>query len=165
MASSCSPLVTAMLNTMADELERLPLADALAYTAACTDIECNAVMAKRSRQEGAGHWYMVTGLRNDFDQQDDVNAAIAYLVSRGLIERDEDGLVRALDERWPRHELSREVAAIRIATLRERDACTDVCRSVCEQDVRGGSDSYLEGRQMGATVCMNTILKRSDGAP
>jgi len=54
MASSCSPLVTAMLNTMADELERLPLADALAYTAACTDIECNAVMAKRSRQEGAG---------------------------------------------------------------------------------------------------------------
>jgi len=26
---------------MATELERMPLADALAYRAACTDIECN----------------------------------------------------------------------------------------------------------------------------
>lgn len=44
----------------------------------------------------------------------------------------------------------------------EREACAKVCDDVRNQDARGGNDSYLEGRQMGATVCMNTIRKRSN---
>jgi hypothetical protein len=44
----------------------------------------------------------------------------------------------------------------------EREACAKVCENVREQDARGGNDSYLEGRQMGATVCMNSIRMRSN---
>jgi len=83
---------------MADALERLPLADAVAYSAARSDIESYAVLEKWGHRTGAGNWYMVMGLRNDHGEQDDVNAAIAYLCSRGLIERDENGWVRVLDE-------------------------------------------------------------------
>ena len=48
------------------------------------------------------------------------------------------------------------------ACAAEREACAKVCLDVRDQDVRGGNDSYLEGRQMGATVCMNTIRMRSN---
>jgi len=98
MASACSPIVAKMLNEMADELERLPLADFLAYMPARINIECNAITVKKSKQDDMEHWYMITGLRNDFNQQNEVRIAIAYLKLRGLIEYDEYGLVRVLDE-------------------------------------------------------------------
>ena len=46
------------------------------------------------------------------------------------------------------------------ATRSEREACVGVCLAVREQAVMGGNDSYLEGRQMGAAVCMNKIRIR-----
>ena len=45
---------------------------------------------------------------------------------------------------------------------KERERCAKVCENVRDQDARGGNDSYLEGRQMGATVCMNTIRALTD---
>jgi len=98
MATACSPLVAKVLNTMADELERMPLADALAYRAACTDIGCNAGTVEISSQDDSGPWYLVTGLRNDYGQQDEVDEAVEYLDSRGLIKRDSKGLVCVLDD-------------------------------------------------------------------
>lgn len=98
-ASACSPAIARLLEGMADALERLALADLIAYEAARSDIECLAVMEKSSWRSGSGNWYSVTGLRNDNGEQDYVNRAIAYLDSRGLIERDSDGLVRVLPER------------------------------------------------------------------
>jgi len=98
MATACSPLVAKVLNTMADELERLPLADPLAYTLACTYIGCNAASVEISIQDDSGPWYLVTGLQNDYGQQDEVDEAVEYLDSRGLIKRDSKGLVCVLDD-------------------------------------------------------------------
>jgi hypothetical protein len=53
-------------------------------------------------------------------------------------------------------------AAWKAATLFEREECAKVCEVVIAQDVIGSNDSYIEGRQMGATVCMNSIRKRSN---
>lgn len=67
---------------------------------------------------------------------------------------------------WPGwvHEgrsLENLVSFAREVAKAEREACAEVCAAVREQDARGGNDSYFEGRQMGATVCMNGIRRRS----
>lgn len=79
---------------------RIEIADAVAYYSARARIEGFGWMNKWSVSGGkrGGNWHVVTGLRNDGGEQDLVNVAIAYLDSRGLIERDKDGLVRVLDE-------------------------------------------------------------------
>lgn len=102
IAPACVPELSRLLDAMADAIDRLmnrlELADAVAYEAARADIECFAVMEKSGWRNGGSNWYAVNGLRNDNGEQDAVNTAIAYLDSRGLIERDEHGLVRVLDE-------------------------------------------------------------------
>lgn len=95
LAARCIPPASGIVREL---VERIRLADAVAYGAARADIECEAVMEKSGWRTGDGNWYSVTGLRNDNGEQDLVDAAIAYLESRGLIERDADGLVRVLDE-------------------------------------------------------------------
>lgn len=102
IAPACATEISRLLEALADALEesrkRLAMADAVAYEAARADIECHAVRERWGGRTGGGNWYMVDGLRNDNGEQDLVNLAIAYLESRGLIERDAKGLVRVLDE-------------------------------------------------------------------
>ncbi len=102
LAALCIPPASGLVHELIEEITRLrarlALADAVAYEAARSDIECMAVREKCGSTPHAGHWYMVEGLRQDEGQQEAVNRAIAYLASRGLIERDEAGLVCVLDE-------------------------------------------------------------------
>ncbi len=95
LATRCIPPAAGIVREL---IERIRLADAVAYSAARADIECEAEMVRSGWRLGTGNWYRVTGLRNDSGEQDMVDAALAYLESRGLIERDSEGLVRVLEE-------------------------------------------------------------------
>jgi len=88
IADTCSPVIAKMLNDLVVELEHLLLADHSAYLLACTCIGCNAASVEISSQDDSELWYLVTGLQNDYGQQDEVNEAIKYLDSRGLIKWD-----------------------------------------------------------------------------
>ena len=71
---------------------------------------------------------------------------------------DWDDLVSSTDEVRAVKYTQQDIDA---AVLEEREACANLCIAVREQDVEGGNDSYIEGRQMGATRCMNAIKMRS----
>lgn len=87
LASRCIPPAAGIIREM---IERIRLADAIAYNAARSDIECGCFFYGEP-----GAWVYDPSTCEP-DAKDMVHRAIAYLESRGLIERDEHGFIRVL---------------------------------------------------------------------
>lgn len=67
---------------------------------------------------------------------------------------------------WPTEpEMVKYRAVAQAASLAEREACVQLCRAVAENDVRmSKKDAGSKWRKIGATMCRDNIIKRSDAA-
>lgn len=69
-----------------------------------------------------------------------------------------DFVLSGIDTRYAtKDKILKEVQRLILA---EHEACKAMCLVVCNQQVTGANDSYIDGRLMGATVCMNQIAAR-----